>query len=207
MGWTAPATVTVGQVLTAAFWNQQVRDNELDIDANMWKKLAGTVLGADTASFDFTSITQTYRHLRLIMSLRSSVAAGNEAVYVSYNTDVTAANYDSELLIVAGTVATNPAENRAAAAGRSVGWAIGNTGQANAFASGEVLLADYANTARMKVAQWMSSIWTARTAGAVAFVNGFSGWASVAAISRITLTPAGGGNFKAGSSVDLYGIK
>lgn len=27
MAWTAPATATVGQVLTANFWNQQVRDN------------------------------------------------------------------------------------------------------------------------------------------------------------------------------------
>lgn len=29
MSWTAPATVTVGQLMTAAFWNAQVRDNEL----------------------------------------------------------------------------------------------------------------------------------------------------------------------------------
>lgn len=29
MAWTTPATVTVGQFMTAAFWNAQVRDNEL----------------------------------------------------------------------------------------------------------------------------------------------------------------------------------
>lgn len=33
MSWNAPATTTVGQVVTAAFWNQQVRDNMLDLDA------------------------------------------------------------------------------------------------------------------------------------------------------------------------------
>lgn len=27
MSWTSPATVTTGQLMTAAFWNQQVRDN------------------------------------------------------------------------------------------------------------------------------------------------------------------------------------
>lgn len=30
MAWTAPATATAGSVLTAAFWNQQVRDNMLE---------------------------------------------------------------------------------------------------------------------------------------------------------------------------------
>jgi len=30
MSWTAPATVTAGQLMTAAFWNTHVRDNELE---------------------------------------------------------------------------------------------------------------------------------------------------------------------------------
>lgn len=36
MAWTAPATATVGQVLTASFWNQQVRDNMKEL----WRELA-----------------------------------------------------------------------------------------------------------------------------------------------------------------------
>lgn len=33
MAWTAPATATSGQVLTAAFWNTHVRDNELALES------------------------------------------------------------------------------------------------------------------------------------------------------------------------------
>ena len=38
MAWTAPFTATVGQIITAANWNQQIRDNELYL-----KGQAGTV--------------------------------------------------------------------------------------------------------------------------------------------------------------------
>jgi len=36
MAWNVPATATVGQVLTAAYWNQQVRDNMKEV----WRELA-----------------------------------------------------------------------------------------------------------------------------------------------------------------------
>lgn len=34
MAWTAPATTTVSQVVTSAFWNQQVRDNFLALNSS-----------------------------------------------------------------------------------------------------------------------------------------------------------------------------
>lgn len=36
MSWTAPATVVPGQLMTAAFWNQQVRDNDLFLKEASW---------------------------------------------------------------------------------------------------------------------------------------------------------------------------
>lgn len=36
MGWTAPATVVAGQLMTAAFWNTQVRDNMRFLREQAW---------------------------------------------------------------------------------------------------------------------------------------------------------------------------
>lgn len=49
MVWNAPATVTTGQVMTSAFWNQQVRDNMLETSAAV-VTTAGDIAYADAAN-------------------------------------------------------------------------------------------------------------------------------------------------------------
>ena len=49
MAWTAPATTTVGQVVTAAFWNTQIRDNFLETSAAT-AVAAGDLMYADAGN-------------------------------------------------------------------------------------------------------------------------------------------------------------
>ncbi len=49
MAWTAPATATTGQQMTAAFWNAQVRDNFLETSAAT-VTTAGDIAFADAAN-------------------------------------------------------------------------------------------------------------------------------------------------------------
>lgn len=49
MAWTAPASATTGQVVTAAFWNAQVKDNMLETAAAT-AQAAGDLIYADAAN-------------------------------------------------------------------------------------------------------------------------------------------------------------
>lgn len=49
MAWTAPATATTGQIVTAAFWNAQVKDNMLETAAAT-AAAAGDLIYADAAN-------------------------------------------------------------------------------------------------------------------------------------------------------------
>jgi hypothetical protein len=67
MAWTTPGTATAGEVLTASFWNTQVRDNMLELYATTRRigfQSRTTSFSASAASFAaasdiFTSITFT----------------------------------------------------------------------------------------------------------------------------------------------------
>lgn len=49
MPWTTPATMIAGQLVTAAFWNTQVRDNELYLFTNLLPAGSIVQFGATTA--------------------------------------------------------------------------------------------------------------------------------------------------------------
>lgn len=63
MAWNAPSTVTVGQVLTAAFWNAQVRDNE-----NMLRGL----FARKTADESVTSSTVLQNDDHLVLAVEAN---------------------------------------------------------------------------------------------------------------------------------------
>ena len=56
MAWNAPATATVGQLVTASFWNAQIRDNFLAL--NVAPAQSATVAAAQTTtSTSYTDLT------------------------------------------------------------------------------------------------------------------------------------------------------
>lgn len=60
MAWTAPATATVGQLMTAAFWNQQVRDNEAYLKSHAVDVLKGSGSGSVAGSGGQTVVSVSF---------------------------------------------------------------------------------------------------------------------------------------------------
>lgn len=159
--------------------------------------------GANT-SYDFTSIPSTFRHLKLEFQLRTDKVATTENIYTSFNADTTDANYDEQYLS-AEAGATIPAQNLAAAGARTGMVATAASSPANQYATGTTEIPYYASS-NFKSLITDSMVWAARTSGNAKHVFSVVGWANTTAISRITITPAGGTNFSSGSRVALYGI-
>ncbi len=80
MTWTAPATATTGQQMTAAFWNTQVRDNFLET-STATVTTAGDLVTADAANSMGT---------RLAIGAADTflVSDGSNPVWRALNTDV-----------------------------------------------------------------------------------------------------------------------
>lgn len=91
-----------------------------------WLKIASGTVAANTASFTFSSIPQTFKHLVMIVKMRNNSVSGDGTATIQFN-GVSTANYDYEM-IQAGTgttlAATNPTSQTASTIGTSQGLAF-----------------------------------------------------------------------------------
>lgn len=166
--------------------------------------IADALLAADAANFDLTSIPQTYKHLKLVLSLRSNQAGATDYATVRFNGDATAL-YTSLLTGWVQTAAFN-GYDPAVTKGR-VGLIPGNTGtDAGTFGSTEVLIPDFANAAKKKNYSSLSGVTWANSVNNSSALSLSGFWSALAAINRITILPNAGGLFLAGSRVSLYGL-
>jgi hypothetical protein len=157
-------------------------------------KISEVVLGSDTPTISFSSVPQTYRHLKLFVAGRSSV---NSDVYLQFNGD-TGANYDGYFFYNGGTGSTY-ATSQAQFGFVAVGSAPAN--QAGVF---ELTIFDYARTTWLKNSVAMCS--KKETSGSGFVVQVGATWNSTAAITDIVMGLVGGGNLIAGTIVELYGV-
>ena len=83
MAWTTPGTATAGSVLTAAFWNEQVRDNELMLAPffSAWTVWTPTLSGG----FATGNATHTSRYLQVgkFVSFWTNILTGTTTTYGS----------------------------------------------------------------------------------------------------------------------------
>ena len=189
MAWTDPRDWTTGELVTAAIMNTHVRDNLDYLYSN-----AGFALiqdedkTVDGASFDFTSIAATFKHLRIIAHLRGTTGAGTVAARLRFNND-SAGNYR---------------DNNGAAQTQIAITVEGDTGPAGAFSIYVADIANYASSAEWRAVTLTSSNVGAGATTANGPVAGF--WTNTAAaISRVTVLPDAN-NWLAGSRLTLYGL-
>ncbi len=157
---------------------------------------------ADGATIDFQSISQAFRHLRLVVYARGDTAANTTAVYVTFNGDG-GANYDRQGLYGTGSTAS-ASESLGATSMILASMPAGSAG-ANLFGAAVADIAHYANSANNKalIAKGIFKYGTA--SGNLQIEARANFWRSNSAITRITLTPAAG-NFASGTLATLYGI-
>lgn len=192
-----------GDTIPSADWN--IIANNIN-GGGVMIKLADTTLLTTAASVDFTSIPQTFAHLRLITYLRGDTAAATLNTSIRMNNDSTAGHYfdaygqDTDAAHVSGgdPLTTNTAALLCAIPGAS---AI-----AGHFGVASVDIQHYTGVTGSKpysgTGYYLTNSATGNEASRV--IGGI--WAiSGTAITRLTIFPASG-NFIAGSRVTLYGL-
>lgn len=160
-----------------------------------------TVLGADTASFDFTSIPATYESLKLVLTARGAASAAFVNGLLRLNND-SAGNYQWQYMEASNTSLSGG--RNAAATAITFGALPAGTATANKAGQSEILIPGYARTVFHKSTFAIGGYWNG-TAGLV-FLNVAGEWAATTAIDRVTLLPSSG-NWLAGSVCSLYGIE
>lgn len=167
--------------------------------------ITDTLLGSDTANFDFTSIPGTYKHLKIIITGRSTNGGSDtDFVTLRFNNDSGANYYGQWNQMFQGQTTTSLAEDVAATSWAHCLLVPGATSTTGAVGTGELLIADYASTTFHKSISMQGMDIKAESTTNIRMQQGGAIWASTAAVTRITLAPTG--NFKTGTRASLYGI-
>ena len=161
-----------------------------------YEPIATTTLGSSATSYTFSSISQAYTDLYLVV--QSKVTSGTLQLYwqVGNGSVDTGANYSGTQLEGTGTTA----ESRRWSGQTYWQGYYDYMTSADGFIHNASIM-NYSNTTTFKTA-----IWRANNAG-TGTVAQAGLWRSTSAINTIKLFPSGGGSFAAGSTFTLYGIK
>ena len=162
--------------------------------ASTYEMIATTTLSS-AGTVTFSSIPGTYTDIVLISSAKNS--SGSAGTYqIVLNSD-TGANYSATYLLGNGIAASS-----ARFTGNNVAYTSRSSGSSSTeFSPGIVHFMNYSNTTTYKT---LLSRGNEASSTAAAFANL---WRSTAAITSINLQQPGGGNFAAGSTFTIYGIK
>jgi hypothetical protein len=160
--------------------------------------ISSNVLSSSAASVTFSAIPSTYTDL----VLRWSAQAGGSSIYVTYNSDTSSStNYSYTFVRGDGSAADSFRESST-----YYQWIGAQPTTGSVFSSGELYIPNYTTTSNKP-----ASAYVVREGNTTTISNGIMATATLyraaSAISGVTLTTLGGGNFVSGSSFYLYGIK
>lgn len=158
-------------------------------------------LSVDGVSIDTgATITPAYRHLLVAIYARTSDAVFNSSAVLRFNGD-SSAIYDYCRMRNDNTTFTGTSD---VAQTGLVFRCPGDSVAAGSFGTTSVFIASYAQTTGQKSVEGTGGVLDASAANCS--VVALSGrWRNTAAITRISIT-AGGGSFRAGTRLTVYGI-
>lgn len=166
-------------------------------------KLGETILSGTSSLITFASIPAVYRALYLVGQGRGDAVATSINVVLELNDD-TGSNYDTQYVLGVGAVPV--AAEQIATGLPSMATLTGSTGAADNVGSFETIFPNYAGATFDKT--WLSRFHfklSEATGGSLSGINA-GAWRSTAAITKVELKP-GSGNFIAGSTFTLYGLR
>ena len=175
--------------------------------ANTFTLIEAQTLSSSQASITLGSggtIPQTYTDLKVVISSRNADTV--EGAFCRFNSD-SGTNYEWIQLKGTGSSAVS---NKAVSFGSpyttGVYWRSDISSQtANTFASTDIYLPNYTDSSTYQSASVDSVTENNATAAEATVIAGI--WNNNAAVTSISFVTEGGGNFVAGSTFYLYGIK
>jgi hypothetical protein len=176
------------------------------IPNNSYESIA-TATPSGVSSIDFTSIPNTYKHLQIRITGRTSVANENDGyASLQFNGDTTSGNYYFYHFIGATGTGTPNAAAGSTNAIIYAGVLAGNNAIANSFGATIIDILEYNSTNRFKTVRSNSGMSNNSLNSNMRIASGF--WFNTAAINSINVSAnAKGNNFLAGTTIALYGIK
>lgn len=165
--------------------------------------IAGQTMTGSSNQVQFDSIPQTFTHLQIRISARSSQAV-SEADLTVYGFNGTNANSNSAIHALTGDGSSAFSFSGTAQFNPFLFKIPGGTTTANTFGSGIIDILDYPSTTKMKVLRSMGG-YDANGSGRLDFTSVLAfGFGSATALANIWFYTSS--NYSAGSRFDLYGI-
>ena len=155
---------------------------------------------------DFTSISASYAHLRLVISVRSAFTSGDDELRIRFNGS-SAANYNYRGIIIDAGNNSEPSGNNENEF--KVIHIDGNeTGHPSVFSAFIMDITEYTKTDRFTTIR-MTGTGNRLNAGNPSVISLSGYWAQTAAVNRITLSAADAtdNHLLTGSSATLYGLR
>jgi hypothetical protein len=164
--------------------------------ANMQLIETKTAGAGGVSNFDFTSIPATYTDLYILCSLRSSISANADDIYIQFNNSSSNFNWKNIVGVGSGApVSQNNTNNQ-------VGTIPAASMTAGSFGNASIYITSYAS-ANYKSVSSDSVAENNATRGDQAFYSTL--WSNTAAITSVKLLPSSG-TFLEFSTASLYGI-
>jgi hypothetical protein len=162
-----------------------------------WTRIAHTeVPSGGQAEIEFASISGSYTDLLILISARSTQNAGNDNLFVRFNTS--SSNFTARILEGTGAAANNDTS------ARYLGAIPAATSTASTFGSIHVYIPNYTSSTGKNYS--VESVQeNAQTTAYMHLISGYWNPSPQAAITNIVLDPSGG-NFAEYTSATLYGI-
>lgn len=166
-------------------------------------KITETILGSAAATISLTSISGSYRNLRLTLTGRCTAAITAATVQIRFNGD-TAANYDWQQL--ASHSAGIPVSMSLGATSIELGYISGASAPANTPGTAEFVVFDYARTVWDKQVQSRTALKQGTSGASQLWLKDTIGWwRSTVAVTQIDILTPDGTTFAAGTVVTLWG--
>jgi hypothetical protein len=159
-----------------------------------YELIGSTTLGSDTQTIVVSSIPSTYTNL--VLTIHASYTSSANVAFFYFNGDTNVNNYFFQEIGNTGNSSTS-ANYR----GSNAGWGWWRQGTAT----------DWSNAIHMEIPQYKNTgvVREAyiRAGNSIGNENLIGRWSSTSAITSVTFSAAGGVNTRAGSQLNVWGIK
>ena len=195
----APTTAAASGVWSLGELAEAERDSLWPSPATTMEFIAkiGPMNGT-TNAVSFTSIPQTYRNLRIVMSNARRDSSSNAGISIQYNSDVTAANYGWQVMYALG----------GGASGQKAAYFPPYGDMPNSQNSGYCIwdIGQYSDSSVGTTCQWQAGTDVRNNGATLAGANGYEVASAVTQIDVVSSYTTSGYYFEAPTTFALFGI-
>jgi len=189
------------------FWDQSAT---IEVPGNYYSIASYTVPSDTNSVVEFTSINQTYKDLVLIVRAGATYggSGGGSGGKLYFNNDTTN-KYAWSVLNGNGNGASTGVTSTGIGPGAQFDFGASWAGNGNAWMTSIFIFQDYANTSKMKNMRNITGLYCGNgtNSGTTQYAGTYNSLSPITSIQLIHPNGYSDGSFRAGSQLQLFGIK